>query len=360
VVRRAGRRVARALRARLCGALRGALALAACFAAACGGEPAAVGSAAPAQTVIQYDCIPNYANWGGVTQAYFEQSGVRVPPDMKGSSAALAALEAEVASPRADTAYYSGAIGYQAAQRGLHEPYKPAGWERIPAELKDPEGRWWTVHLAHIAILVNREALGARPLPRSFADLLHPEYRGLVAYDDPRIHGTSFTFIYGVNALLGGGPDLDAGFAYLRRLHANALKYPKENSYNDLVRGEIPIWINADGNGLKARYVDGAPIEVVIPSEGAIAMPLVMGLVRGAPHPEAARRYLDWLLGEDAQLRFAQAFFRPVLPLALPPELEARFPPPAAYAVRHVPSLAQMAQQADAVKRRWEAEVASQ
>ena len=73
------------------------------------------------KVVVQYDCIPNYANWGGVTEAYFKATGVRVPPDMKGSSVAMAALEAEAANPQADLAYYSGAIGYPAALKGLQE-----------------------------------------------------------------------------------------------------------------------------------------------------------------------------------------------------------------------------------------------
>src|SRR5262245_23234706 len=70
-------------------------------------------------TVIQYDCIPNYANWGGVTALYKQRSGITVPPDPKGSSVALAALEKEKVAPRADCAYYSGAIGFTAAQKGL-------------------------------------------------------------------------------------------------------------------------------------------------------------------------------------------------------------------------------------------------
>jgi putative spermidine/putrescine transport system substrate-binding protein len=310
--------------------------------------------------VIQYDCIPNYANWGGVTEAYLSATGVRVPPDMKGSSAAMAALEAEQANPRADTAYYSGAIGYQAAQKGLHQPYRPAGWERIPAELKDPEGLWWTVHVAHIALLVNTEALGGKPVPRTFQDLLDPQYAGMVVYDDPRIHGTAYTFVYGINQVLGGGSDLNAGFEYLKKLDANILRYAKENSYNELVRGEIPIWINADGNGLKARHADGAPIEVVIPEEGTITMPLIMGMVRGAPHPVETRKYLDWLLGDDAQRLFAEAFFRPVMDVALSEDLAAKLPPRSAYAKAVVPPLSEMAAAADAVKQRWEREVAGQ
>src|SRR3954451_9115222 len=77
------------------------------------------------KVVIQYDCIPNYANWGGVTALYKQVTGVTVPPDPKGSSVAMAALEKEKDAPQADTAYYSGAIGFQAAGKGLHEPYKP-------------------------------------------------------------------------------------------------------------------------------------------------------------------------------------------------------------------------------------------
>jgi putative spermidine/putrescine transport system substrate-binding protein len=84
--------------------------------------------------VIQYDCIPNYANWGGVTALYKRVVGVTVPPDPKGSSVALAAIEKEKESPVADCAYYSGAIGFVAAQKGLHEAYKPRAWEKIPAD----------------------------------------------------------------------------------------------------------------------------------------------------------------------------------------------------------------------------------
>jgi putative spermidine/putrescine transport system substrate-binding protein len=307
-----------------------------------------------AETVIQYDCIPNYANWGGVTEAYLKKTGVRVPPDMKGSSAAMAALDAEREHPQADCAYYSGGIGFQSAKKGLHQAYKPAGWEKIPAGLKDPDGLWWTVHTAHIALLVNISALKGKPVPHTFADLLKPDYKGMVVYDDPRVMGTAFTFIYAINQVLGGGPDMNAGFDYLQKLDANILKYAKENVYNEFTRGEIPIWINADGNGLKAKNVDHAPVEVVIPGEGTIRMPLVMGMAKGAPHQDAAKKYLDWLLTEEAQRAMAQSFFQPVMEVELPPELKAKFPPRSSYAKAVDLPLEEMAAKGDAVKKRWE------
>jgi putative spermidine/putrescine transport system substrate-binding protein len=327
------------------------LALGAC---APGSEGPGGESPGSAEVVIQYDCIPNYANWGAVTALYEETTGVRVPPDMKGSSAAMAALEAEKANPQADTAYYSGAIGYEAARRGLHQPYKPAGWEAIPEDLKDPQGLWWTVHTGTIALIVNTAALEGRPVPTSWEDLLDPGYEGLVAYDDPTWGGTAYTFVYGINRLLGGSADdFEPGLGYLVRLDANIHSYPRESVYNDVLRGEIPIWINADGNGYKMKWVDGGPVEVVIPQEGTFSMPLVMGLVAGAPRPRAARRYLDWLLTPPAQAELARAYFRPVVPGATPPEIAERFLPASEYArVRNL-DLAEMAAASDALKRAW-------
>ena len=316
-------------------------------------------AAAEEKVVIQYDCIPNYANWGGVTEAYHKATGVRVPPDMKGSSAAMAALEAEKAKPQADLAYYSGAIGFQAAQKGLHQSYKPKGFDKIPAGLKDPEGKWFTVHTGSIAILVNTTALSGKPVPKSFADLLRPEYKGMISYDDPTWGGTGFTFVYGINAILGGGADMNAGFAYLKKLDANILSYPRENIYNDLLRGEVPIWINADGNGLKAKWVDKASVETIIPSEGTVAMPLVVGMAAGAPHAAEAKKYMDWLLGEDAQRLFAQSFFRPVMKVSLGADLQKEFLPDSAYAKSVVLPLSEMAEKAASVKERWTKEIRS-
>lgn len=304
--------------------------------------------------VIQYDCIPNYANWGGVTALYKKKTGVTVPPDPKGSSVAMAALEKEKDNPRADTAYYSGAIGVAAANAGLHTGYKPAGWEKIPDDLKDPNGLWFTVHTASIALIVNTQALGKLPVPKSWKDLLKPIYKGKIAYDDPTWGGTSYTFVYGINALMGGdAKNFKPGLDYLKKLDKNVASYPRDSIYNQVARGEIPIWINADGNGYKMKWVDKAPVEVVIPSEGSVSMPLVMGLVKGAPHEAQAKKYLDWLFTDEAQAEMATSFFRPVMPGALPADLKDKFLPDEAYAkVKNLP-LGEMAAASEDLKKAW-------
>ncbi|MDQ6893884.1 MAG: extracellular solute-binding protein [Acidobacteriota bacterium] len=319
---------------------------------------AASQAAAQDKTVIQYDCIPNYANWGGVTALYKKTTGVTVPPDPKGSSIALAAIEKEKDSPVADTAYYSGAIGFSAARKGLHQPYKPSGWENIPADLKDPDGLWWTVHTGTIAFIVNTAALGGAPVPRSWADLLKPEYKGKVAYDDPTWGGTSYTLVYGVNTLFGGDDkNFRPGLDYFKKLDANVLTYPRESIYNGVLRGEVPIWINADGNGYKMKHSDGGPVEVVIPAEGTFSMPLVMGMVKGAPHPDETRRYLDWLLTKEAQAEFAKGFFRPVVEGTIPAEIAGKFLAASEYRRARNLDLAKMSAASDALKRAWLEEI---
>jgi putative spermidine/putrescine transport system substrate-binding protein len=310
------------------------------------------------KVVLQYDAIPNYANWGGVTALYKRKTGVTVPPDMKGSSVAMAAIDKEREHPIADVAYYSGAIGYQAAQKGLHAPYRPAGWNKIPAALKDPTGLWFAVHTGAIAIVVNTKALGDRPLPRSWADLLKPIYKGLVAYDDPTWGGTSYTFVYGINALMGGTrTNFKPGLDYLKKLDANVLNYPRESVYNSVLSGEVPIWINADGNGYKMKFEDHGSVDVIIPREGSFSMALVMGLVKGAPHEAEAKKYLDWLLTAEAQAEMARGYFRPVIAGSTPKEIAARFLPDRDYKRVRDLSLADSASAADQLKKAWLSEV---
>lgn len=201
----------------------------------------------------------------------------------------LAGLEAEKDNPQADTSYYSGAIGYEAAKKGLHQSYKPKGWEKIPARL---EGQ-------------------RRPL----VDRSHRNHRVPSQYEG---------FGRGPGAPVVEGP-VEAG--------------------------------NADGNGYKMKHVDGGPVEVVIPAEGTFTMPLVMGLVKGAPRQAEAKKYLDWLLTPPAQAEFAKGFFRPVIPGTMPADLKSKFLPEREYSRARPLDLAKMAAASDALKKAWMEEI---
>jgi len=268
-------------------------------------------------TMIMYDNQPNYANWGGVCNYYNEVYGVRVPPDMKGSGPTLAALLREQNTTVADVAYYNMLVGYEAGQRGVHQPYKPIGWEKIPKDCKDPDGMWFCVHSGVMAFVVNTEALKKAnvPVPKCWKDLLDPKYKGLVAYDDPTVHGTAMESIFAANLAMGGSTkNFRPGIEYLKKLDANVLRYSRDTSYNATLRGEVAIWLHADGSGYKMKWEDKGPIEVVIPCEGTVAVPLGVGMVKWTKRPLLAKAWLDWLLSPEAQGIWADSYWMPIFP----------------------------------------------
>jgi len=285
------------------------------------------------QRAICYNCPPEWANWGGMLKLINQQLGIAVPGDNKNSGQSLAALIAEKANPVADVVYLGGQVGPQARAADVLAPYKPSRWNDIPATLKDPEGYWFTIHSGTLGLFINRPALRGKPLPASWKDLLKPEYKGLVGYLNPASAAVGQVGVIAVNLALGGSyENLDPGIAFFKQLQANQPIVPTQTAYARVLSGEIPILFDYDFNAYRAKYTDKAPVEFVIPQEGSQQLPYIMGLVARGPHPEQGRKILDFVLSDEGQRLWANAFLRPVIPAAMSAEVKARFLPDADYA----------------------------
>jgi putative spermidine/putrescine transport system substrate-binding protein len=278
--------------------------------------------------VVSYNSPAQWANWGAVLEAFTADTGVNAPTDPKNSGQTLAALQAESANPQADTAYYGIVFGIQASTLGLVEGYKPPGFEEIPTSLKHPEGEWMTIHQGAIAFLVNVDELNGAPVPQSWADLLKPEYEGKVGFLDPTQAAVGYSVSTAANLALGGSlDDWEPGIRYLADLFKNGLQLPAQTATAMVQQGEIPILIDADFNGYKLRNIDNAPIEVVIPQEGTIAVPYVMSLVKNAPRPDAGRALMDFVMSDAGQRLFAESFLRPVRNVNVDPAIARQMLP---------------------------------
>ncbi|MBD3893852.1 extracellular solute-binding protein [Hydrogenophaga sp.] len=328
--------------------------------AAATGSVAALALPARAQTAtaICYNCPPEWADWGGMLRLIGQRLDIRVPPDNKNSGQALAALVAERARPVADVVYLGGQVGPQARAAGVIEPYRPVRWEEIAAPLKDAQGYWFTIHIGTLGLFVNTQALRGRPVPRSWQDLQNPVYRGMVGYLNPGSAAVGQLGVMAVNLALGGSfENLDPGINFFRQLMANNPIVPTMTAYARVLSGEIPILIDFDFNAYRAKYTDQAPAVFVIPQEGTLQLPYVMALVRNGPNPAQGRRMLDFVLSEEGQRHWANAFMRPVFPGAMPAEVQRRFLPAAEYQRARPVDVLRLAAVARQIAERYQREV---
>ena len=290
-------------------------------------------SAQTEKQAVCYNCPPEWADWGTMLKAIKTNLDIAMPSDNKNSGQAVAQLTAEKAAPVADVVYLGVTAGIQAAKNGLTTAYKPKGFDAIPAGLKDPDGKWFAVHSGTIGFFVNTDALEGKPVPQCFSDLLKPEYRGMIGYLDPSSAFVGYASAVAINYAEGGTlqnfkPALD----YFAKLKANRPIVPKQTSYARVVSGEIPIMLDYDFNAYRAKYTEDGHFQFVIPCEGSIQVPYVMSMVKNAPHPEAAKKILDFILSDKGEAIWANAYLRPSRPVTLPKEIADRFLPAKDYA----------------------------
>jgi putative spermidine/putrescine transport system substrate-binding protein len=310
------------------------------------------------QTAVCYNCPPEWADWGTQLKAIKDKTGITVPPDNKNSGQTLAQLVAEKASPVADMAYYGVTFGIQAKKEGVTAAYKPEFWAEIPDGLKDPEGHWFTIHSGTLGFMVNVSALKGKPIPRSWADLLKPEYKGLVGYLDPASAFVGYVGAVAVNSVHGGTLDnFTPAIEYFKALQKNEPIVPKQTSYARVLSGEIAILLDYDFNAYRAKYKDKANVEFVIPAEGSVVVPYVMSLVNKGPNADNGRKVLDFVLSDEGQAIWANAYLRPVRASAIPKEVQARFLPASEYARARTVDYGKMAEVQKAFSDRYLKEV---
>jgi len=218
----------------------------------------------------------------------------------------IARLEAEKANPQADVVwgvfndYMTGA-----ASKGLLEPYAAREASAIPARFKHPDNMWQGVTLLTVAFAVNQKKMAELklPPPRSWADLIDPKYKGHVVMSNPSTSGTAYLLLASHAARLGE----DRMWQYYDALDKNLSQVTKSGGAPGRMAasGETPIGV-ALAYEVEIAKKQGAPIDVIWPSDGVPWTFEANGLVKGAKNPQNARRFLDWAVAKSAMASYAE------------------------------------------------------
>jgi putative spermidine/putrescine transport system substrate-binding protein len=110
-----------------------------------------------------------------------------------------------------------------------------------------------------------------------------------------------------------------------------------------VLSGEIAILLDYDFNAYRAKYKDKANVEFVIPAEGTVVVPYVMSLTANAPNAANGKKALDFIMSNEGQAIWANAYLRPVRASAISKEAQSRFLPATEYARAKTVDYAKMA-----------------
>lgn len=192
-------------------------------------------------------------------------------------------------------------------QANLLEPYTPAGSEQLRAAFRDTKAPTsWTGMDAFLGVIcfntVEAKKAGIAQ-PTSWRDLLDPKYRGQLVMPHPASSGTGYLTVAGWIQTMGA----DAAWKFMDALHQNIAVYTHSGSAPcvQAAKGERIAGISLDTRAAKEK-TNGAPLEVVLPTEGVGWDVEAFGIVRGTRHLAVAKKVADWAASKSANELYAR------------------------------------------------------
>lgn len=288
-----------------------------------GGLDALVKAAKKEGTLHAIALPRDWANYGALIDGFKKKYGIKIEvenPD-GASQDEINAVTSRKGQDRApDVLDLGSSFALSAAQQGLLAPYKVTDFADIPEGQKDAQGRWFNDYGGYISI--GCDAKKVKECPKTFKDLLKPEYKGQVALNgNPTKSGSAFGGVYAASLANGGSfDDIQPGLDFFAKLKKNGNYTPVESTPATVEKGETPISI--DWDYLNAGYADefkskGVDWTVTVPSDGKFSQYYSQAINKGAPHPAAARLWQEYLYSVEGQNLWLKGYARPALMTAM-------------------------------------------
>jgi len=265
----------------------------------------AAGPAVAQQHLVLYSANDDTVN-SMVATAFTKATGTKVDVISTGSGVLFRRIASEQANPQADVVWgVSSSLLNQ--NKAFFQPYAEKDRDTIPAQYRDPNNLWIGTNLQILTISQNTQSIPAAQGPRSWADLLDPQWKGKIAYTDPANSGSSYVNAAFLISLWG---DNDAAWTKLGQLLANTKVLNRSTLvFDGNGNGEYPLGISLEYAGLLWQQ-NGAPVKVIYPSDGTAVVAEGAAILKGAPNPDAARAFVDFLNSKPMEEQMLRTTFR--------------------------------------------------
>ncbi len=315
----------------------------------------------------------DWCNYGEMIEGFKAKYGLEVNElnPNAGSGDEIEAIKANKGNtgPQAPDVIDVGlSFGPSAMAEGLLAPYKVSTWDEIPEDAKDADGNWYGDYYGVLAFQVNKDIIDN--VPTDWADLMKPEYANAVSLaGDPRSSAQAIQSVYAAGLVAtpdGGGEAVGkAGLDFFKKLNEAGNFVPVVGSTATLAQGTTPVLIHWDYNALASRdTLKGNPAtEVVVPKSGVVAGVYVQAISAFAPHPNAAKLWMEYLYSDEGQLTYLKGYCHPIRFNAMskagkiPQELLDKLPPAEAYDSAKFPSLDDQNAAKAAITGEWDSVV---
>ena len=240
--------------------------------------------------------------------AAFQQRypNIKASTVVAGTGELIKRVEAEQSRPLGDVLWSVGpeALG---GKKNLFAPYESREAAAFfPGQA--PADRVWTPFtVMPYIIMYNKKLVSDADAPKAWADVLDPKWKGKVAYADATKSGSSYTLL--ITWLTIFGKD-DTGWKFVENLLRQSKVLPKSSmTYQMVANAEIPIGLTFEQAAFD-YLKGGAPVGIVYPTEGTAVTLDGSALVANAPHPNAARLFLDFTVSKEGQALIVDKFGR--------------------------------------------------
>jgi iron(III) transport system substrate-binding protein len=233
-----------------------------------------------------------------VANAFQQKYGITVELFRSGGTQVLRRfmMEQQAGNASADVLVSSNpAAVINLASKGAFVPFKPDGFDKVPAGLNDPDGRYVAQRVSIISIYGRTDLVPASDMPKTWDDLLSPRFKGKLVMTNP-----SFTSLQlSVVAMMVK----QRGWDFYERLNRNdvVVVQGNEQALNLVKTGERPIAAGADSQYANAARIAGHKITNVFPNDGTFAIPATTSIVQGSNSPHAAKLLAEYTLSLEAQ-----------------------------------------------------------